>query len=71
MAKIRNDKGKGLRCYIYTRVSTEMQIDGYSLDAQEESLRKAAAYHEMQVVHVFSDEGKSGKNTTGRPEFQD
>ena len=41
MAKIRNDKGKGLRCYIYTRVSTEMQIDGYSLDAQEESLRKA------------------------------
>ena len=71
MAKIRNDKGKGLRCYIYTRVSTEMQIDGYSLDAQEESLRKAAAYHEMQVVHVFSDEGKSGKNTTGRPEFQE
>ena len=23
-------------CYIYTRVSTAMQVDGYSLEAQEE-----------------------------------
>lgn len=22
------------KCYIYTRVSTAMQVDGYSLDAQ-------------------------------------
>lgn len=27
---------KGAKVYIYTRVSTEMQVDGYSLDAQKE-----------------------------------
>ena len=26
---------KKTRCYIYTRVSTAIQVDGYSLDAQE------------------------------------
>ena len=25
-------------CYIYTRVSTAMQVDGYSLDAQKDKL---------------------------------
>ena len=28
---------KRTNCYIYTRVSTSMQVDGYSLDAQRES----------------------------------
>ena len=27
---------KKLRCYLYTRVSTEIQVDGYSLEAQKE-----------------------------------
>lgn len=35
---------KRLNCYIYTRVSTSMQVDGYSLDAQREKLRKYAEY---------------------------
>ena len=26
---------KKTRCYIYARVSTAIQVDGYSLDAQE------------------------------------
>ena len=56
-------KSKKSRCYLYTRVSTEMQIEGYSLDAQEDRLRKEAKHRDMQVVEVFSDEGKSGKNT--------
>ena len=30
---------KRTNCYIYTRVSTSMQVDGYSLDAQREKLR--------------------------------
>ena len=25
-----------LKCYIYARVSTSMQVDGYSLDAQRD-----------------------------------
>ena len=31
---------KKRKCYIYTRVSTAMQVDGYSLDAQKEKLKK-------------------------------
>ena len=33
---------KQLKCYIYTRVSTSMQVDGYSLDAQKDKLHKAS-----------------------------
>ena len=57
------------KCYIYTRVSTSMQVDGYSLDAQRDKLRKYAEYQEMVISGEYSDEGKSGKNVEGRPEF--
>ena len=60
---------KKQRCYIYTRVSTQMQVEGYSLDAQRERLHREASHREMAVAAEFSDEGKSGKNTTGRPQF--
>ena len=58
------------KCYIYTRVSTSMQVDGFSLDAQKERLRRYAEFQEMLVAGEYSDEGKSGKNIEGRPEFQ-
>ena len=61
---------KKLRCYIYTRVSTELQIDGYSLEAQKERLRREAKHRGMQIAGEYSDEGKSGKNINGRPEFK-
>lgn len=61
---------KRTNCYIYTRVSTSMQVDGYSLDAQREKLRGYAAYQEMTVVGEYSDEGFSGKNIQGRMEFR-
>nr|WP_330415704.1 hypothetical protein [Blautia obeum] len=32
-------KNKKIRCDIYTRVFTTMQVDGYSLDAQKENSR--------------------------------
>ncbi len=32
------------RCYIYTRVSTAIQVDGYSLDAQKDKLRKYSEF---------------------------
>ena len=60
---------KRIKCYIYTRVSTSMQVDGYSLDAQKEKLRKYAAYQDMIVAGEYCDEGKSGKSIEGRPEF--
>lgn len=57
------------RCYIYTRVSTRVQVDGYSLDAQYHSCKRYADAYDLQIVRHFSDEGKSGKNTAGRPQF--
>ncbi|MDO4522477.1 MAG: recombinase family protein, partial [Eubacteriales bacterium] len=58
------------KCYIYTRVSTSIQVDGYSLDAQKEKLRKYADYEDMIIAGEYSDEGFSGKNIQGRLEFQ-
>lgn len=57
------------RYYIYTRVSTSMQVDGYSLDAQKDKLKKYAEFQDMIVAGEYSDEGKSGKNIEGRPQF--
>ena len=59
-----------LKCYIYTRVSTSMQVDGYSLDAQKDKLHKYADYQDMIIAGEYSDEGKSGKSVEGRPQFQ-
>ena len=61
---------KRTKCYIYTRVSTAIQVDGYSLDAQREKLRKYAEYEDMTIAGEYSDEGFSGKNIQGRLEFQ-
>ena len=33
---------KQKKCYIYTRVSTSMQVDGYSVDAQKDKFKKYA-----------------------------
>ena len=46
-----------------------MQVDGYSLDAQKDKLRKYAAFQDYHVAGEYSDEGKSGKSVDGRPEF--
>lgn len=52
---------KQIRYYIYTRVSTSMQVEGYSMDAQKDKLKKYADYQEMLIAGEYSDEGKSGK----------
>ena len=48
-------KKKQTKCYLYTRVSTSMQVDGYSLDAQRDKLRKYAAYEDMVIAGEYSD----------------
>ena len=58
------------KCYIYTRVSTAIQVDGYSLEAQKDKLRKYAEYQAYTIAGEYSDEGFSGKNIQGRLEFQ-
>lgn len=53
-------KAKQLKCYIYTRVSTSMQVDGYNLDAQKDKLYKYADYQDMIIAGEYSDEGNYG-----------
>lgn len=55
--------------YIYTRVSTVIQVDGFSLDAQEQEIRAFAQMRGINIVGKYSDEGKSGKNAEHRPAF--
>ncbi|WP_245208070.1 recombinase family protein [Sediminibacillus dalangtanensis] len=54
---------------IYTRVSTEEQKTGYSLDAQENTLKEYAKNKGYEIYDVYRDGGYSGKNFD-RPEIQ-
>ena len=45
-------KSKKIRCDIYTRVSTNMQVDGYSLDAQKEKLKRYAEFQNMGISAI-------------------
>ena len=58
------------KCYIYMRVSTAAQIDGYSLDAQKERLTEFAEYRELTIAGEYCDAGRSGHDVKGRPEFR-
>lgn len=60
----------GKKCVLYPRVSTEMQVDGFSLDGQKNSLKRFADREEMEIVNIYEDAGKSGKSIEGRPAFK-
>ncbi len=61
---------EGKKCVLYPRVSTEMRVDGYSLEGQKTSLTRFAEREEMEIVDVYEDVGKSGKSIEGRPAFK-
>jgi site-specific DNA recombinase len=63
---MKEDKTK---VYIYTRVSTAMQIDGYSLEAQKTRMRGYCAFNEYEIAGEYEDAGKSGKSTVDRLAF--
>lgn len=58
-----------IKVYTYTRVSTTMQIDGYSLDAQKNRMKAYADYNDYEIIHEYEDAGKSGKSIEGRLQF--
>ena len=60
---------EGKKCVLYPRVSTEMQVDGYSLEGQKNSLKRFADREEMEIVGIYEDAGKSGKSIEGRYSF--
>ena len=61
---------KKTKVYTYKRVSTSMQVDGYSLDAQDERITKYADAFDYEIVGEYVDAGKSGKSIEGRAEFK-
>lgn len=50
---------KRKNCYIYTRVSTSMQVDGFSLDAQKEKLRRYALTQNFPGVYILFNRSKN------------
>ena len=60
-----NNLGKAL---LYARVSTQLQVnDGVSLDVQERQLQQAAELAGFTEFELVREEGRSGKNISGRP----
>lgn len=57
------------KVYTYTRVSTAMQIDGYSLEAQKARMKAFAEFKNYEIVGEYEDAGKSGKSIEGRLQF--
>lgn len=62
-------KKEKVKVYIYTRVSTAMQTDGYSLEAQKTKMKAFAEYNEYEIVGEYEDAGRSGKSVEGRISF--
>lgn len=61
---------KGKKCVIYIRVSSERQVQGYSLEGQKRYLKEWAEFEGMMVSEIYVEPGKSGKSISGREVFQ-
>src|SRR5918994_6781268 len=61
-----------VRAALYERVSSEEQVQGYSLDAQDRAGRLYCEAHGWSIASVYRDEGKSARteDLAKRPEFQ-
>jgi site-specific DNA recombinase len=55
---------------IYCRVSTQEQVEGFSLSMQELACREYCKKKNWNVLRLFSDEGESAK-TADRPRFKE
>lgn len=58
-----------MRAVGYRRVSMREQVDGFSLDAQENNIRKYASERDWKMVHIYTDAGISAKKDSQRPEL--
>ncbi len=57
------------RAVIYLRVSTEEQLNNFSLHTQEDLCREEAQRRGYEIEKIFKEEGKSAKSINGRPEL--
>ena len=66
---IAKQQEKSCNAIIYLRVSSEEQVDNFSLDTQEEICRKEASKRGLKITQLFREEGRSAKNIQGRPQL--
>ena len=64
--------GAGKRAALYVRVSSEEQVEGYSLPAQERAIGAYCAFHGFEITAHYRDEGKSARSDDldKRPAFK-
>lgn len=65
-----NNQARRPKCIIYVRVSDPSQVEGTSLDTQEDKCREYAAREGYEVARIFREEGVSAKMMQ-RPEFSE
>ncbi len=60
-----------VRAAVYHRVSSEEQVEGYSLDAQQRATAAYCAAHGWELMPEYRDEGKSARSDdlAKRPDF--
>ncbi len=63
-------KNEILRAVGYRRVSMREQVDGFSLDAQENNIRQFAEAQGWQLTHIYTDAGISAKKDSHRPSLE-
>ena len=54
-------KKEKIRVYLHIRVSTTMQIDGYSLDAQKTKMKAFCDYNEYEIAGEYEDAESQGR----------
>src|SRR5215218_9645886 len=61
-----------IRAALYVRVSSEEQVEGYSLEAQDRAGRLYCDAHGWDITEVYRDEGRSARtdDLAKRPAFQ-
>jgi DNA invertase Pin-like site-specific DNA recombinase len=58
------------RAVAYYRHSAEIGQEN-SVEIQRDNIRAFADKHDLEIIHEFSDRGKSGLNAEGRPAFNE
>lgn len=68
----RGQSRKSLRVACYVRVSSDEQVEGFSLDAQERAIEAYCQEQGYEIVGRYRDEGKSARTNdlAKRPAFQ-
>src|SRR3990167_10714945 len=69
MKQTLNNEENNKKAIAYVRVSSEEQLKGISLETQEEQIKKYCEIHNIKILKMYREEGRSA-TTTNRPQYQ-